>query len=63
MTVDPYCPPDNPADPRAAALEHLVRAPGEPGVVAPLQDLATILDAEGCSPGWDGPTHARWPPP
>ena len=55
MTVDPYCPPDNPADPRAAALEHLVRAPGEPGVVAPLQDLATILDAEGVFTGLGWP--------
>lgn len=44
-------PPTDPADPVAAALDHLVRAPeAATGIIAfrdVLQDLAAILDAQG----------------
>ena len=48
-----YAVPTNPADPEAAALELIVRVPGELlGHDSPptdvLQEFALLLDAEGC---------------
>lgn len=60
-----YTVPDNPADPEAAALELIVRIPGELlGHDSPptevLQDFASLLDAEGAFAGlsWHDARHA-----
>jgi hypothetical protein len=49
-----YCPPVNPPDPEAAALDLLVLAPEVAGTTRfgePLQDLAAVLELEGAFTG------------
>lgn len=59
MITDTYSAPMNPPDFEAAALDHLLRAPkaatGTTRFRAPLQDLATAVDAEQIliGLGWD----------
>jgi hypothetical protein len=56
--TDAYRPPVNLADPHAAALDHLVRAPEAMTGMrfrGLLQDLAAILDAEGALNGLGWP--------
>lgn len=56
--TDTYLAPADPPDPCAAALHHLVRQPEAVTGTryrGPLQDLASLLDAEGVF------THLSWP--
>lgn len=66
MTSTTYTPPTNPADPEAAALEMIVRVPGQvldPDNQPPLdllQELALVLQFEGAFTGlsWHDARHA-----
>ncbi|NOQ58285.1 amino acid aminotransferase [Mycolicibacterium fortuitum] len=54
MTTNRYTAPAGPHDPVAAALDYLVHAPEVAGAAQfcqPLQDLATVLDAEDAFTG------------
>jgi hypothetical protein len=59
MTAPTYTVPDNPADPEAAALDLIVRLPGEflrtNAFTAALQDYCGALDAEGAFAGLSWP--------